>query len=249
MGQEDEALRELAPAGVLRIAIALSPAPSPFFATADPASGEPRGVTVTLAEGLARATGLRLQLVRYPNSGEITGRADTGEWNATFMPADAARAKRVDFAPPYALVESTYLVAPDSPVSSIAEVDHESMRVVVIADTATGRSAAASLKRATLLQASTVEEAFDWLRAGKVGAIGLSRDALATLATRLPGSKMLAGNFHAAGVAAAVPKNRPKALAIVSTFTEHAIRSGEVRRALDAAGLKYATVAPPADGS
>jgi polar amino acid transport system substrate-binding protein len=65
------------------------------------------------------------------------------------------------------------------------------------------------------------------------------------LAEKLPGSRMLAGRFHAAGVAGAVPKGRPQALALVSAFIEAAKASGSVRRALDAAGLKYAVVAPP----
>jgi polar amino acid transport system substrate-binding protein len=41
-----------------------------------------------------------------------------------------------------------------------------------------------------------------------------------------------------------VPKNRPAALAYVSTFVEDAKASGSARRALDNAGLKTSTVAP-----
>jgi polar amino acid transport system substrate-binding protein len=85
------------------------------------------------------------------------------------------------------------------------------------------------------------------LRTGQADAIGLSRDSLATLALKLPGSRMLDGRFHAAGVAVAVPMGRPAALALVSEFIEKSKASGVVRRALDAAGLKYAVVAPPGE--
>jgi polar amino acid transport system substrate-binding protein len=56
----------------------------------------------------------------------------------------------------------------------------------------------------------------------------------------------LAGGFQHTVIAVAVPKNRPQALAAVTAFMEDAKASGLVRRALDAAGFKDATVAPPA---
>jgi polar amino acid transport system substrate-binding protein len=239
-----EARRDLASTGTLRIAIALAPAASPFFAVADPKSGTPRGVTVSLARALAAQLNLPLRLVQYPNSGEITERADRNEWDVTFMPADAERAKFVDFTAPYALVESTYLVASGWDAASIEDVDRPGARVVVIANTATGRSAARTLQRATLIQAATVKEAFDRLAAGEAQALGLSRDALAVLAEKLPGGRILEGRFHAAGVAGAVPKGRPAALGLLSRFVEEAKASGLVQRALDDAGLKYAAVAP-----
>ncbi|MEX2127128.1 MAG: transporter substrate-binding domain-containing protein [Xanthobacteraceae bacterium] len=242
----DAELRELAPSGILRVAIALSPAPSPFFATADPTSGAPRGVTVTLGSELAAALGLPLAFVQYPNSGEITDRADNGEWDVTFMPADAERAKRVDFSPPYVLVESTYLVAPGCRVQTMEEIDRTGLRIVAIDNTATARSAARTVKHAALVYAATVDEAFAQLRSRQVEAMALSRDALAVLAEKLPGSRMLEGRFHAAGVAGAVPKGRPNALTLVTAFIETAKASGRVQRALDAAGLKHAVVAPSA---
>jgi polar amino acid transport system substrate-binding protein len=228
----------------LRIAIALSPAASPFFAVRDPDTGKPRGVTITLANDLAADSGLPLQLVEYRNSGEITDRADDDEWDATFMPADAERARRVSFTPPYALVESTYLIAPTCSVQTIEEVDRPDVRVIAISDTATGRSAARSLKKATLIYAATVSEAADSLGTGTADALALSRDALATLAPRFPGSRILDGRFHAAGVAGAVPRNRPAALRFLGAFVERAKSSGAVKRALDTAGLRYAVVAP-----
>jgi polar amino acid transport system substrate-binding protein len=245
----DAVLRELAPHGSLRVAIALSPAASPFFAVRDPDTGKPRGVTITLANELADETGLPLRLVEYRNSGEITDRADSDEWDATFMPADAERAKRVAFTPPYALVESTYLIASTCSAGSIEDVDRTELRVIAISDTATGRSAARTLKNATLVYAATVSEAAESFGAGKVDAIALSRDALATLAPRFPGARTLDGRFHAAGVAAAVPRDRPAALEFLGQFVERVKASGRVKRALDQAGLKYAAVAPPAAGS
>ena len=104
------------------------------------------------------------------------------------------------------------------------------LRVIAISDTATGRSAARTLKNATLVYAATVNEAAESLGAGKVDALALSRDALATLAPRFPGARILDGRFHAAGVAGAVPRNRPAALGFLSAFIERAKASGNVKR-------------------
>jgi polar amino acid transport system substrate-binding protein len=236
---------ELAASGTLRAAIALAPVPSPFFAVRDP-GGEPRGVSVSLATALARELALPLALVIYENSGAITARADADEWDVTFMPADAERGKRVAFGPPYALVESTFLAAPGSGLRSYADVDRAGVRVAAIADTATARSAARVLHRAQLVFVASVEAAVAAIGTGNAEAVALSRDALARIAGRMPGARVLNGRFHAAGVAVAVPNGRPRALQLVSGFIERAKASNLVKRALDEAGIEHAQVAPPA---
>ena len=70
--------RDIAPTGTLRVAIAVGPAASTFWATRDPASGEARGVTVELAKAAAAKLHVPLRLVEYQNSGEI-GRASCRE--------------------------------------------------------------------------------------------------------------------------------------------------------------------------
>jgi polar amino acid transport system substrate-binding protein len=242
----EDALRELAPTGTLRVAISISPAASPFFATRDPATGEPRGVTVTLGTEFAGSLGVAMRLALYPNSSAITDLADAGEWDVTFMPADAERAKKVAFSPPYVIVEGTFLVPAGSTIADLTSVDRPGTRVAAIPKTATARSAERFLKHARLVFANTVDEAAEMLRAGQAEAVALSRDSLSGLANGLPGSRLLEGHFHSAGVAGAVPLGRPHALKLLSAFVERAKASGTVRRALDTAGLKYAVVAPPA---
>ena len=61
----------------------------------------------------------------------------------------------------------------------------------------------------------------------------------------MPGSLIVDGGFQQTGIAVAIPKNRPAALAYVTGFMEEAKASGLVRRALDDAGLKNEKVAPP----
>jgi polar amino acid transport system substrate-binding protein len=238
-------LHELAPTGKVRVGVGVGAVSSAFWATRDAATGQPRGVTVDLANALARTLRRPLELVVYPNSGELTAAGLRGEWDVAFMPVDDERAKAVDFGPSYYLFESTYLVPAGSTIRTIADVDRAGVRVAAVANTTTSRSARRALKTATVVELRTVEEIIDRVLAGQADAVALGRESLESLAPRLPGSRILDGHFHASGVAVAVPKNRPAALAYVSAFIEKAKATGTVRRALDDAGLRNAAVAPP----
>jgi polar amino acid transport system substrate-binding protein len=240
----DEARKELVPTGKLRVGIAVGASPSAFWTTRDPATGKPRGVTVDLGSALAARLGVPLELVVYPNSGEVTAGGPKGEWDVAFMPEDAERRKMVDFGPAYYLSTSTYMVGAGSSIRSLAEVDRPGVRVAGIAGTTTARTAIATLKNTKLISFRTVDEIVAKMKAGEVDAIALGRESLRGLAAQLPGARVLDGYFHAAGTAVAVPKNHPAALAYVTAFIEQAKTDGTVRRALDGAGFRDLPVAP-----
>ncbi|HEX9465782.1 MAG TPA: transporter substrate-binding domain-containing protein [Alphaproteobacteria bacterium] len=237
-------LHELAPTGTLRVGVGVAPVGSAFWATKDPATGAPRGVTVELGTALAQKLGVPVAIVVYNSSGEVTEAGATGAWDVSFMPVDAERAKKVEFGPTYFLTTSTYLVPAGSKIQTLADVDRPGVRVFGVANTTTIRSAERSLKTATLTGAASVDEVLTRLRAGEVDAIALGRESLSSLAEQLPGSRVLDGYFHATGTAIAVPKGRPAALAYVSEFIEEAKASGLVRQALDHNGIS-GPVAPP----
>jgi polar amino acid transport system substrate-binding protein len=238
------AATEVAPGGTLRVGIGVGPVPSAFWATRDPASGEPRGVTVDLAKAMAKDLGVPLRLVAYANSGEVTNGGPKGEWDVAFMPVDEVRARIVDFGPAYYLTESTYLVAAGSPIRTLADVDGPGVRVAGVEGTTTARSAQRSLKNNTVKTYRTADELFESIRSGNADAIALGRESLAGMQAKLPGSRILDGHFQATGTAVAVPKGRSAALAYARSFVEKAKKDGTVRRALDAAGMKDAPIAP-----
>src|SRR6478752_4567183 len=94
---------EIAPKGELRVAVAVGPAPSAFWATRDPSSGRARGVTVEMGKAAAAKLGVPARIVEYPNSGEITAAASSDAWDLSFMPQDAEREKFIDPGPAYVL--------------------------------------------------------------------------------------------------------------------------------------------------
>ena len=164
--------------------------------------------------------------------------------DVAFMPVDDERRKRVEFGPAYVLFESTCLVLGSSDFRTISDLDRAGVRVGGETNTTTIRSVARVLKSATIVAVPSVGEAIDMLRNGKVDAFALGRDALAPYQAEIPGSRILDGYFHRTGIAIAVPKNRPDALAQATDFLKEAKASGLIRRALDKVGLQSTAVAP-----
>jgi polar amino acid transport system substrate-binding protein len=236
-------MSELAPTGKLRVGLAFAPSPSPLFVVKDK-DGTPRGVTVDLANELAQQLGVAAEFVVAPNTGELVDALESGRIDMSFMPVDDERKQRIDFGPVYFLVESTYMVTEGSGIKRVEEVDRPGIRVVGIANTTTIRAAGRSLQNTTIKAAQSIGEAVEMLTGGKADAFALSRDSLPPFVARLPGSRIVDGGFQLTGIAIAVPKGRPEALATVTAFLEKAKNSGVVRRAFNAAGLSHLMVAP-----
>jgi polar amino acid transport system substrate-binding protein len=242
---DDEAARkELAPTGKLRIAIAVGPAASALWTVRDPATGKPRGVPVTLGTAMGQQLKVPAELVEYAASGEIITATDKNAWDVTFVPVDDDRKKVVNFGSPYHLLQSTYLVAPGSPIKSLDEVNREGVRIAIVEGTATSRASTRASPNATAVTVKGPDEAIALMRAGKIDAIALSRETIVALLDVLPGSRALDGGFLNSTTAVAVAKNKPAALAFVTAFIEEGKGSGLIRRALDEMGLKTSQIPP-----
>ena len=240
----DETRSQLVSQGTLRVAIAVGNSPSAFRATRDRVTGEVRGVTVVLANALAQRLGVALQLVPFESSVALTNAAAAGAWDVAFVPADVERAKVLDFTPPYYLYESAFLVRPGSRMRTVAQLDRPGVRIATLAGSTTLRNAARDLKKATLVPFGTETELLDAMRSGKADAMAMGRESLQGFAAKVPGSRIIEGESLAAGVAAAVPKNHPAALAYLREFIEEEKASGAVQKALDSAGVTSGTIAP-----
>lgn len=228
--------QELTPTGTLRVGLAYAPKPTPIFVTQDP-DGAVRGVALDLGKALAQHLGVPLELMVAATTAELTEACVAGAIDVGFMPADDERRKRLDFSPPYFMIESTFLVAAGAGIQTLADVDRADVTVVGVAGSTTIRAAARSVKAAKIVPAASVAQAMAMMQSGQAQAFALTHDALPPLQQTLPGSLILAGAFQVTGVAMALQKNRPAALAKVSAWMNQAITDGTVRGALDAAGL------------
>jgi polar amino acid transport system substrate-binding protein len=229
----------------LRVAVAVGPAASALWAVRDGATGRPRGVTVMLGTAMAQKLNAPVDLVEYASSGEIIAATNRGVWDVTFVPVDDERKKTVDFGSPYHLLQSTYLVAPGSPIESLDQVNRPGVRIAGVEGTATFRASTRFAPNAMPVSVKGPDEAIELMRAGKVDAIALSRETIVALLDVIPGSRALDGGFLNSTTAVAVAKNKPAALAYVTAFIEEAKASGLVRRALDDMGLTSSQIPPP----
>jgi polar amino acid transport system substrate-binding protein len=229
-------MKELYPTGKLRVGLVYAPSMSAFFVVKD-ADGTPRGVTADIADALGKHLRVPVEYVLFPNSGLATDATESGAVDVSFMPVDEERRKRVAFGPNYVLAESTYMATSASGAKTVEDVDRPGMRVIGIANTTTIRAAGRSLKNTTISPVTSVDEAVTAMRDGKADAFALSRDSLPTYVKQIPGSRITDGAFQRMGIAIAVTKGKPHALAAVTEFLEDAKKSGIVRNALDRAGF------------
>jgi polar amino acid transport system substrate-binding protein len=239
-----QGVRDIAPTGTLRVAIAVGPAPSTFWATRDTMTGKPKGVTVDLAKAAADMLHVPLQLVEYPNSGEIAAASDKDAWDISFMPADAEREKFVDQGPAYVIYASGYLVRAGSDIRTLAEVDRDGTKVGCIDGTATSRTLTKTLQHASLTKFPHAEVAAEQIGKGEIDALSMGLEALEDLAKKLPGTRVLDGAVQSTGVVVTVPKQRPATRAWAEHFVESAKADGTVRRAFDNNGFGNAKMAP-----
>ncbi|HYA05097.1 MAG TPA: transporter substrate-binding domain-containing protein [Xanthobacteraceae bacterium] len=101
-----EALKDLAPTGKLRAAINFGNG----VLAKKGRNGEPRGVSAELAAALAKKVGVPLDHVRFEAAGKVFEALAKREVDVSFIAIEPKRAAEVTFAPPYVLIEGTYLV-------------------------------------------------------------------------------------------------------------------------------------------
>jgi polar amino acid transport system substrate-binding protein len=239
-------VNEVAPHGILRVAVGVGPSPSPFWATRDPPTGSARGVTVELGKAAAMKLGVPAKIVEYPNSGEIMKAASQDAWDISFMPQDPEREKYVDVGPAYVVYESSYLLRAGSQIRNAAEVDRDGVRVGGVEGTTTSRAVAKALTHAKLVLFPTPDPAMERLAKGELDAIAMGREALIDFARKTPGTRLLDDIIQSTGVVVVVPKNRAATREWAARFVEDAKVDGTVRRALDASGFTNAQVTSPA---
>lgn len=237
-----DVMQQLAPTGTLRVAIAVSPSPSAQFAIKD--GDTYRGVAIILGAALAKKLGVPVTILPHNASGEIQNSAASGRWDVAFLPVDDERKKYVDFGNAYHLLQSTFLVAPGSKVNSVRNADRAGLGIGGVANTATFRAAMKATPSATHIEFAKVDAAVAAMNEGQIELIALSRESLAGLVGKIPGSRILDDAFLNSSTAVCVPKGKPAALAYAGDFIEEAKAAGLVRQAFDEMGLKTSIVAP-----
>lgn len=233
-------LNDLAPGGKLRAAIN---AGNVVLVQKDP-SGAPTGITVDLAHELARRLGVPLEQVVFEAAGRVTAAVNSGAWNVAFVAIEPKRAEVIGFTAPYVIIEGTYLAAVDSPLQTIADVDHEGVRIAVSRGSAYDLYLSRTLQHATLVRYSNPPQALDGYVADKIDVAAGVKEELIAFAKIHPGYRVMGGHFQEIREAMGVPLGRDAGLTYLRAFIEGLKADGFVRKSLDRAGQTEAAIAP-----
>ena len=238
-----DAVKDLAPSGRLRAAINFG---NSVLAQKDPATGEPRGVSVALARELGRQLGVPVDLVPFNEAGQVFEAAKTGAWDVAFLAIDPVRAAEIGFTAAYVVIEGTYAVPAGSTLRTIDAVDRDGVRIGVAQGSAYDLFLTRTLKQARIVRATNSAAAVALLEQHQVDALAGVKQPLVDYAKSRPDVRVIPGRFMEIQQAMGTLKARIIGTAYLTRFVETMKASGFVAQALAASGQHDATVAPPA---
>jgi polar amino acid transport system substrate-binding protein len=233
---------QLAPHGMLRAGINMS---NFLLVTGRSASGDPEGVSPSMARAIADALGVPVQYVPYAKPGELADAAGKDVWDIGLIGAEPARAEKITFTAAYAEIEATYMVPPGSPLKSIADVDRPGVRIAVTARSAYDLWLERNIKQATLVRSTSLDGALEQFVAEKFEALAGLRPRLLTDVQKIPGAKILDGQFTAVQQAVGTSKANVAAAEWLHAFVEEAKTSGLVAKFIEQHKVNGLSVAPP----
>jgi polar amino acid transport system substrate-binding protein len=236
------ARNELAPTGKLRAGVAFS---NVLLTTLGP-NGEQGGVAVELARELARRLNVPLEIIAYPSAGAAADAARSNAWDISVLGAEPQRAQEIAFATPLTEIEATYLVPAGSPLKTVADTDRPGIRIAVPAKSAYDLALTRIIKQAQLVRYQNREASEKGFLSDKLDALAGLKPNLLEVSPKLPGARVLAGNFSVVRHTVGTPKGRDAAAAYLREFIEDVKAKGLVAQWIEKSGVKGLSVAPPA---
>jgi polar amino acid transport system substrate-binding protein len=239
-------VRAFAPPGRLRASINLG---NPILANRDPATGQPKGVSIDLATELAQRLGVAVELVVFDTAAKSVDAVAAEQADIGFFAIDPKRGEHIAFTAPYVLIEGAYLVREGSPLRENEEVDRPGHAVVVGQGSAYDLYLSRELKSASIVRAPSSPAVVDhFLKQGADVAAGVKQQLEAD-AQRLGGLRLLPGRFMVIRQAMGCPRSRgTEAAAFLAKYVEDMKAAGFVRDALARHGIQGASVAPVLGG-
>ena len=237
----DDIAASLAPTGVLRAAINFG---NPVLAQRDAANGEPRGISVDLANELADRLRVPVSFVGFDAAGKVVAAIAERTWDIAFLAIDPERAKEVLFTPPYCIIEGGYMVPAESPLTRIEDVDRSGIRITVANKSAYDLFLTRTLKHAEIVRTPTGNEAIElFLRERYEVAAGV-KGSLLRFAERKPSLRVMDGRFMTIEQAMGTLHRRSAGWRYLCQFVEEMKTNGFVGAGLRRSGQLDARVAP-----
>jgi polar amino acid transport system substrate-binding protein len=232
---------ELAPTGVLRAAINMG---NFLLVTGKTASGDPQGVAPDMAAEIARRLDVPVRYVPFERPSTLADAAGTNTWDIGLIGAEPQRAAKINFTDAYCEIEATYLVQPGSPYQTVAEVDRAGVRISVRRGAAYCLWLERNIKHATVMTFEAADAPLNQFVAEKLDALAGLRPGLLEDAKKVPGGKILPGNFMTVQQAIGTAKPNAAGAKFLQEFVTDAKKSGLVARLIEKHHVVGLSVAP-----
>lgn len=236
-----EAKASLAPTGKLRAGINFQ---NVLLTTLGP-NGEQGGVAVEFAHELAKRLGVSLEIISYKSAGALADSVRENIWDISVLGIEPERAKEITFATPLTEIEATYLVPAGSALRRVEDVDRGGVRIAVAAKSAYDLYLSRTIKNAKLVQVQGIEKAADHFVSEKLEALAGLKPQLLEMLARLPGARIVEGNFNVVRHTAGTPRGRDAGNAYLRALVEDVKSSGLVAKWIEKSGVKGLSPAPP----
>jgi len=227
---DKEIQTELSSNGVLRAAINMS---NFLLVTDKTKEGTPIGVSPDMAKELANKLDLQLKLIPYDTPGEIADDAENDNWDICNIGAEPQRAEKINFSAAYAEIQATYLIPPNSKLQNISEVDIAGNKIAVASRTAYGLWLERNIHNAELIQVEGVGNSFDVFSNENLDALAGLRPALIDDVKKIPGAKILEGQFMSVQQAIGTSNKNIKSSIYIAKFVEEMKKNGFVQKLID----------------
>ena len=234
---------ELAPTGKLRVGLNHQ---NFLLVTPGSKGPAPRGVAPDLARELGRRLGMPVEFVDFDSAGKLADAVASGVWDVAFLGAEPQRANQIAFTAAYLEIPATYLVPAGSPIRAIAEVDRPGVRIAVSEKSAYDLFLSRNVMQAQLMRTQGIDASYDLFVSQKLEVLAGLKPRLLMDVEKLPGARILDGQFTAVQQAIGTPKARAAGAAYLRAFVEEVKASGGVAEAITRNGARGVSVAPPA---
>ena len=236
-------LEQLAPTGVVRAGINMG---NFLLVSGRSQVGEPEGVSPDMARAIATKLGVGVRYVPFATPGELADAAGNDVWDIGLIGAEPQRAAKIAFSPAYVEIQSTYMVPPASILQTVADVDRSGIRIASTARAAYDLWLERNIRNATVVRTPSMDAAFEAFATEGLEALAGLRPRLVADQARMPGARILSGQFMAVQQAIGTSRGNTEAAEFIRAFVEQAKASGFVAALIKSHKVNGLSVAPAA---
>jgi polar amino acid transport system substrate-binding protein len=197
-----------------------------------------------MAAEIAKRLGVPVTYVKFERPSHLADAGGTNVWDIGLIGAEPARAQKITFTPAYCEIEATYLVQPNSLFKTVADVDQKGSRIAVRRGAAYDLWLERNIKHATVVRSDSAEGPLNQFIAERLEALAGLRQALLTDVKKVPGAKILPGNFTTVQQAIGTAKPNTAGAAFLGDFVAEVKRSGFVAQLIEKHHVVGLSVAP-----